>query len=169
MSTPVSNDFPIVIGNETPRLRDNIFHRERTRIAASEGDDAESAAMIATVLHLNECAGAPLDAVNGVRPHCLHRHDVGHGDLLACRPAFGVELFFVADDPIDLRHGRESLCFGLRSTAVTNDAGIGCSRLRRRMVCLAGRTASAVTAQVFTTIAPSTPAVVAARRMTSDS
>src|SRR5262245_61189313 len=80
--------------------------------------------MIATVLHLNERAGAPLDAVNSVRPHCLHRHDVGHVDLLARRPAFGVELFFVADDAVDFRHRRENLCFGLRSTASDNDTGI---------------------------------------------
>ena len=44
---------------------------------------------------------------------------------------------------------------------------LGRSRLMRRMVWRAWRTASAVTAQVFTTTASSSP--LAARRITSDS
>ena len=52
---------------------------------------------------------------------------------------------------------------------VTTMRASGRSRLSRRIVCRAWRTASAVTAQVLTTTASSTPAVPASRLMTSDS
>ena len=48
------------------------------------------------------------------------------GDLLARRPAFDVEFFLVADNALDLRHSRKSLCFGLRSTTSNDDT---CMRL----------------------------------------
>ena len=52
---------------------------------------------------------------------------------------------------------------------VTTICASGRSRLSRRMLWRACRTASAVTAQVLTTTAFSTPACVAALRITSDS
>ena len=52
---------------------------------------------------------------------------------------------------------------------VTMMRACGLSRLSLRMVCAAWRTASAVTAQVFTITASSSPAAAAWPRITSDS
>src|SRR5262249_19662924 len=67
--------------------------------------------------HLNEGARPTLDAVDRVRAHGLHRHDVGHGDLVGRAPGSDVEFFLVADDTIDFRHGDEITGLGLSSTA----------------------------------------------------
>ena len=52
------HDLAIAIGDETAHLLDRLAGRHRARIAASEGNDAEGAAMIAAILDLHESAGA---------------------------------------------------------------------------------------------------------------
>ena len=156
--------------DEPAHLRHHVVHRQRTRIAAAERNDAEGAAVVAAVLHLHEGAGAAVDAVDRMRAHVAHRHDVGDGDLLV-RAATRVASSFSSLPMTRSTSGMPAKSSGLVCAAqpVTTMRASGRSRLSRRMVCRAWRTASAVTAQVFTTTASSTPAAPASRLITSDS
>ena len=88
------------------------------------------------------------------------------GDLLVRAPDARAELLLVADDAVDLGHGGKTRGFRLRGATGHHDARMravrgGCGRMLWR----AWRTASAVTAQVFTTTASSRPA---AARLAAD-
>ena len=78
--------------------------------------------MVASVLDLDECACPALDAVDDVRTHCPHRHDVGDGDFPGRSPGPGVEFFLVADDAVDLGHCSETLGLCLRRATGDDDA-----------------------------------------------
>ena len=70
---------------------------------------------------------------------------------------------------IDLGHGREACGLDLGGAAGDDDAGAGVLAAQPADRLRAWRTASAVTAQVLTITASSSPAAAACRRMTSDS
>src|SRR5262249_36872699 len=108
------HDFTIPVASEAPYLGNNVFDRKRSRIPAAERNNAERAAMIASILHLDECARPSFDAVDRVRSHRFDRHNVRYGDLVGRNPGSGVEFFLVADNAVDLRHGGKirSLCLG---------------------------------------------------------
>ena len=101
----------------------------------------------------------------------LHLHDVGdrHARSVAGLPAFRPQLFLVAQDPVDFRHGGEHLRIGLGGAAGDDDAGVRIFRAGLRIAWRAWRVASAVTAQVLKTMASDRPAASAWPRMTSDS
>ena len=72
--------------DERADLIDDRAHRHRAGIAASEGNDAEGAAMIAAVLYLHKSAWqSALKAIDEMRRHLGHRHDIGHRDFLLGR------------------------------------------------------------------------------------
>ncbi len=56
-------------------------HGYRAGGPAAIGDDAERAAVVAAVLHLDEGAGAAAEAVDEMAGGLAHRHDVGHRDV----------------------------------------------------------------------------------------
>ena len=58
------HDFAIAVVDEAADLIDDGGQRHRARIAAAVRDDAEGAAVVAAVLHLDEGAGAPVDALD---------------------------------------------------------------------------------------------------------
>ena len=71
--------------------------------------------MVAAVLHLDEGAGAAVDALDQVAGGLAHRHDVVDLHLVVerhaerhRRVALGLELVGIADDEIDLGHVGES-------------------------------------------------------------
>ena len=114
------HDLGMAALNQRPHLIDHRAHRHRARIAAAIGDDAEGAAMVAAVLHLHEHARqAARKAVDQMRRHLLHRHDVADGDLFArqprsnasraCAPRVAAHLVVIAEDAIDLGHVGEHL------------------------------------------------------------
>src|SRR5262249_56235367 len=80
------HELTVAINYEPPHLSHKLVHRQRARISASVGDDAEGAAMIAAILHLHKCTGSPLDAVDRVRPHRFNAHDVGDRNFRASGP-----------------------------------------------------------------------------------
>ena len=124
------HQLTMAVRDQAARLRHAVVDRQRARIAAPERNDAERAAMVAAVLHLQEGARMALDNVHRVPCVPFHRHDVADGDTRAvvgpriC-PCSRVELFLVADDAVDLRHGRERAWLGLRRAAGDHDARIG--------------------------------------------
>ena len=78
------HDLGMAALDQRAHLIDHRAHRHRARIAAAIGNDAEGAAMVAAVLHLHEHPRqAALKAVEQMRRHLLHRHDVGDRDLFA--------------------------------------------------------------------------------------
>ena len=110
-----------------------------------------------------------LDAVDGLRGVPLHRHDVADGDACAViDPRFCGSSF----SSLPMTRSTSGMAANVPGSVcaaqpVTTMRALGRSRLMRRMVWRAWRTASAVTAQVFTTTASSSP--LAARRIASDS
>ena len=75
----------IAARDQAAHLIERLVHGHRTRIAAAERNDAEGAAVVAAVLHLHDGAGAALVAVDRLRGHLRHRHDVADRHLLSRR------------------------------------------------------------------------------------
>ena len=168
--------------DEAAHLRDDLAHRHRARVPAPERDDAEGAAVVAAVLHLHDRACAAFDTIHEIGGGFLHRHDVVDAALLlgseherCCSkniallgPELRPDLAIIAGHEGNFGHVREGCGSVCAAQPVTTICASGRSRLRRRILCRACRTASAVTAQVLTTMAFSTPALVAAVRITSE-
>src|SRR4029077_17003556 len=98
--------------------------------------DAESAAVVAAVLHLYEHPRqAALKTFEQMRCHLRNRHDVGDSNFLACRdtktaierrariaPGLAAHFLVIADDAIDLNHPSEHFRLGLRRAASDDNA-----------------------------------------------
>ena len=81
--------------------------------------------MVAAVLHLQEGAGAAFDAVHRVRRRRVAAMMSPTSDARAVGgPDSRIELFFVAEDAVDLGHGGEDLRLGLRRAAGDDDARV---------------------------------------------
>ena len=120
--------FAVTVRHKLPDLLDNRAHRHRARRSAAIRDDAERAAVIAPVLHLHECARAPVEPLDQVPRGLRHRHDVVDLHLVVERHAerhrpvrLGLELVGVADHEIDLGHVGERARIGLRRAAGDDD------------------------------------------------
>ena len=111
------HDLGIAVAGQPLDLLDHGAHRHRARIAAAIGDDAEGAAMVAAVLHLDEGARAALDGVDHMAGGLAHRKDVVDARLLGVvdaeirQRAIGMrlQLLLIAEHEIDLVHGGEIL------------------------------------------------------------
>ena len=79
------------------------------------------AAVVATVLDLDEGPGVTLDALDLTVAGRVHGHHVADAELSAgtanAAVALGAELLLIAEDEIDLRHGGKILRLGLRGAA----------------------------------------------------
>src|SRR5579883_1951540 len=96
-------------------LRHYLARGYRAVVATAEGDDAESAAVVAALLHLDEAAHAALEAVDEMRRRLPHGHDVVNGDPRAGRAvALHAELREVAEHLVDLGHSGVALGRDLR-------------------------------------------------------
>src|SRR6202008_1429547 len=110
----------VALGGPPTHLLDHLAGGRRARIPAAVGDDAEGAAVVAAVLHLDIGAGAilqPVDQVGGGFPHA---HDVVYPHAaefgLGCVGAGGA-LLGVAQDEVDLGHAGEGGGVDLGRTA----------------------------------------------------
>ena len=131
--------------------------------------------MVAAVLHLDEGAGAALEAVDQMRGGLAHRHDVVDRDarlLSAARARNVAGSSFSALPSTRSTSGMAAKAAGidLRGAAGDDDAARpGRSRRALRIAWRAWRTASAVTAQVLTMTASPSPAAARVPRITSHS
>src|SRR5262249_27635634 len=105
-------------------------HRHAAGIAPAIGNNAEGAAVVATILHLQEGAGAAVETVHELRGGFFDAHNVVDADALRARHAEigiagGLKFFLVADDLIDFGHGGIGFGLHLRGASGDNDAGIG--------------------------------------------
>ena len=73
---PGQHDFAESLGDQRPRLIRDRPQRYRPARAPAEGDDAERAAVIAALLHLEERAGAPFETADQMWRRLAHGHDV---------------------------------------------------------------------------------------------
>src|SRR6266478_2729603 len=133
------NDLAIAARAQPAHLRDRLAHGYRARIAATKGNDAKGAAVVAAILHLHEGARAALEAVDEMRGRLPHRHDVIDRDLFlggeaeGCSrqniamlaPGLRADLLLVTQHQCDLRHVREGFGFRLRRAARDHDGRIG--------------------------------------------
>src|SRR5229473_2680436 len=133
------NDLAIAARAQPAHLRDRLAHGYRARIAATKGNDAKGAAVVAAILHLHEGARAALEAVDEIRGRLPHRHDVIDGDLFlggdaeGCSrqniamlsPGLRADLLLVAQHQCDFRHVGEGFGFGLRRAARDHDGRVG--------------------------------------------
>ena len=164
------HDFAIAVADQAAHLRHDFTDRQRARIAAAERNNAEGAAVIAAVLHLHEGARVPFD-------RCRRRAArICVTAMMSATATFSFVCHSRASSFSSLPTTRSTSGMAANSAGsvcaaqpVTTMRASGRSRLMRRMLCLACRTASAVTAQVLTTTASATPAASASRRITSDS
>ncbi len=102
--------LPVALGGEPPHLVHDLARRGRARVAAAVGDDAEGAAVVAAVLHLDVGARAVLQAVDQVAGGFPHAHDVvdPHAHRLGLRCVGpGLALFRIAQHEVDLGHAGE--------------------------------------------------------------
>ena len=121
---------------ELANLVNNLPHWHGARIAAPEGDDAESAAVIAAVLHLHKRARMALDSGQKMAGGFADRHDVVDADALArCNaeirrgrqrgPGLRLRLVGIAEHQRHFGHGGEGRRLALRGAAGDGDARIG--------------------------------------------
>ena len=122
------HNFAITVADQTLHVRDHRAHRHRARIAAAVWNDAEGAAVVAAVLHLDEGAGAAGETFDQMRRGFFDRHDVVDDRLRRIAdierrarvvPRRGVEFLGIAENAIG--HGDKSLRLGLRSAAGDDD------------------------------------------------
>ena len=107
--------------------------------------------MVAAILHLHEGACAAFEMLSEMRGSLAHSHDIGDTHAFGIgmgitqgAPCVGLRLFLIADDTVDLRHGRKHRWIDLRGAACHNDARFRMlalhapDRLARLSHCLAG-------------------------------
>src|ERR1700736_102081 len=75
------DDFAVTVRDEAANLVDHRPHRHRARVAAAIGDDAKGAAMVATVLHLDEGSRPTVHALDEMERRLADGHDVVDADL----------------------------------------------------------------------------------------
>src|SRR6185503_17303866 len=110
--------------DQTARLHHRIARQDRARIAATERNNAEGAAMVAAVLDLQEGAGVAFDAAYAMQRRGFRRHDVADLDFFESiqrSPGRGGQLLLVAEHAIDLGHCTEGPGIGLRGAAGDDD------------------------------------------------
>ena len=158
------HDLGIAVRDERPHLRHHLARRHRARRSAAERDDAERAAMVAAVLDLHIGAGAVRRSrrSDGQRSRVTDMMSLTSTLSVSPQPkpleCRGFRLLLIADDVVDLVHGREMGGIDLRGAAGDHDLGVGVfTRRALRIACRAWRTASVVTAQVLTITAPFEP------------
>ena len=111
--------------HQPPDLIHDDARRDGARIPTAKRDDAEGAAMVAAVLHLNIGAGARAEAVDQVPGGFGDGHDVVDLHRLGLPyeiggdpgPCPGLHLFGVADHQVDLAHVAEGPGLRLRGAA----------------------------------------------------
>src|ERR1019366_7811115 len=74
------HQFAIAVRAEPPCLLHHLVQRDEARIAAPKRNDAERAAMVAAVLHLQKSARMAFYAVARMHRVAFHRHDVADGN-----------------------------------------------------------------------------------------
>ena len=117
--------FHMAALNQFPHLIDDAPGRHAAIGAAGKGDDAEGAAMVAALLHLDEGAGAAFQTADQVTGGFLQGHDIGNDHRFGIVGiGGGVELFQIADHPVDLGHGGEFIRLQLGGAAGDDDPGL---------------------------------------------
>ncbi len=79
---PGQDNLAMALLDEPRDTVDRCAGGDRAAVAASERDDAECAAVVAAVLHLDKRAGVFGKGVGELRRGFAHRHDVGDADAL---------------------------------------------------------------------------------------
>ena len=129
---PGQHDFLIPALHQPVHLIHNHPRRHRARIAPTVRDDAEGAAVIAAVLHLNIGARARAEPVDQMPGRLRDGHDVIHLHGL-CRPdqiwrhggpGFGLHLLGIADNAIDFFHRSKAVGIGLGGTPRHDQRGV---------------------------------------------
>ena len=146
----------------------HLAHRHRAAGPAPERNDAEGAAVVAALLHLDEGARAALEPVDQRRRTLAQRREIADRDA---RAAIARGSSFSRLPRTRSTSAIAAKRSGWISAAqpVTMTWAPGCSRRARRIAWRAWRSASAVTAQVLTMTASVEPGRGAARRIASDS
>ena len=142
------HNLDIAAINKFLRRIDDLIQARRTVVAAAIGDDAKSTAVIAPLLDLQESARMGMKAVNHMRGHFAHCHDIaddGCGLLLGnIMPSMIQQFIVIADHVIHLVHRRPAVRGNLRRTSGDNDARLrivsasaanGLSRLAFSLAC----------------------------------
>ena len=131
------DDFAIAVRDELADLLDDRAHRHRARIAAAIGDDAEGAAVVAAVLHLDEGPGPAVHAFDEMQRRLAHRHDVVDADAGVVADEVGRVARGAAASPHCRGRGRPRACAAklagsiCAAQPVTTIRASGRSRLRR--------------------------------------
>ena len=129
---PGQHDLAIAAFRQPARLIHHGPHRHGAGIAAPIGYDAEGAAMIAAVLHLNEGAHMPVYVLHHLRRGGLDAHDIVDEQLFFRRNAEigqrtiggAFQLLFIAQHRIHLGHLGKGLLLGLGGAAGNDDTGM---------------------------------------------
>ncbi len=114
---PGQNQLGIARLDQRRGAAHDLAGRHRPARAAPQRDDAERAGMIAALLHLDEAAGAALEAVDRQRRALLEPRKIADIDARRVAIACGVELLAVAEDAVDLGHRGKGLGVDLRGAA----------------------------------------------------
>ena len=124
------HDFPKALVNQSPYLIDDQTGRHRPAVAPAKGDDAESAAMVATILYFDKGARAVSKRTDHMRRGFGDPHDIGNPDIgtIAVQAELEIgRIIFVdiADDSAGFRHGCEHRRIYLCRTAGDDDVFLG--------------------------------------------
>ena len=121
------HDFLHAVIDQGAHLLDDGADRNAARIAAPEGDDAKGAAVIATILDLDEGPHPPVESVNKVCGRLPCGHDVVHlhRRMIQIGETRLLEFLGVAQHDIDFRHVGIGRGVDLGGTAGHDDPRIG--------------------------------------------
>src|SRR5690606_36498127 len=122
--------FGIAVADKALDLIHHRAHRHGTGIAATIGNDAEGAAMIAAILHLHKGTRAAFNGIDHMACGFTHFHSVVDAHLFELVDAeirqhpvgIGFQLFLIAENEVHFLHGGKIVGFGLRGAAGDDNA-----------------------------------------------
>ena len=115
----------MAIRGEFRYLAHDLADWHRTAVAAAKGNNAESAAMVAALLDLNESTCPVAESVQQVARGFPHGHDVVDHNRNLGHIAFALHLLDVAENSVDFWHCGESVRIDLRRASGDDDLRAG--------------------------------------------
>ena len=122
---PGQHDFLKPALHQRPHLRHDGADRHRAVGPAAKRNDAKRAAVIAALLHLDKGAGAAGELGHQMRRRLARGHDVADARAGAGRPALRLQLFDIAQYPMDIGQRRPCRRVDLRRATGHDDPRVG--------------------------------------------
>ena len=119
------HDFLVSAGDQGADLFGDGADRDRAIGTAAERDDAESAPVVAPLLHLHEGSGSASERGDQMRGGLARGHDVGNRGSSASQPVFRPQFVVIAEHAADVGQRGPGRGVDLSGATGDDDAGLG--------------------------------------------